>query len=141
MRTHRPGELRASDIGATVTLCGWVAHRRDHGGVVFVDLRDATGLVQVVVSPESPAFATAHHVRSEWVLQVEGVVRARPEGTVNPDLPTGEVEVAASAVVVLNESEPPPFPLDERTEVDEVLRLKYRYLDLRRVPMQHHLRA
>jgi aspartyl-tRNA synthetase len=97
--------------------------------------------VQVVVSPESPAFETAHHVRSEWVLQVEGVVRARPEGTVNLDLPTGEVEVAVSAVVVLNEAEPPPFPLDERTEVDEVLRLKYRYLDLRRTPMQHHLRA
>jgi aspartyl-tRNA synthetase len=141
MRTHRPGELRATDVGTTVTVCGWVAHRRDHGGVVFLDLRDATGLAQVVVSPESAAFETAHRVRPEWVLQVEGEVRERPEGTVNPDLPTGEVEVVAASVVVLNESEPPPFPLDDRTDVDEVLRLRHRYLDLRRVPMQHHLRA
>jgi aspartyl-tRNA synthetase len=141
MRTHRPGELRASDITTTVTLCGWVAHRRDHGGVVFLDLRDATGLVQVVVSPDSPAFEAAHRVRSEWVLQVEGAVRARPEGTVNPDLPTGEVEVVGEAVTVLNEAEPPPFPLDDRRDIDEVLRLRYRYLDLRRDPMQHHLRA
>jgi aspartyl-tRNA synthetase len=141
MRTHRPGELRASDIGATVTLCGWVAKRRDHGGVVFVDLRDASGVAQVVVSPESAAFDTAHRVRSEWVLQVSGPVRARPEGTVNTDLPTGEIEVAATSVVVLNEAEPPPFPLDDRTAVDEVLRLRHRYLDLRREPMQHHLRA
>src|SRR4051812_11711376 len=109
MRTHRPGELRASDIGTTVTLCGWVANRRDHGGVVFLDVRDATGLAQVVVSPDSPGFETAHRVRSEWVLQVEGDVRHRPAGTVNADLPTGEVEVAARSVVVLNESEPPPF--------------------------------
>jgi aspartyl-tRNA synthetase len=141
MRTHRPGELRASDIGATVTLCGWVARRRDHGGVVFLDLRDATGIVQVVVSPDSPAFETAHHVRSEWVLQVDGDVRARPEGTVNDELPTGGVEVAAQRVEVLNEAEPPPFPIDERTDVDEVLRLRYRYLDLRRESMQSHLRA
>jgi aspartyl-tRNA synthetase len=141
MRTHRPGELRATDVGCTVTLCGWVARRRDHGGVVFLDLRDATGIVQVVVSPESPAFETAHRVRSEWVLQVDGAVRARPDGTVNAELPTGEVEVAAVSVAVLNEAEPPPFPLDERTDVDEVLRLRYRYLDLRRTPMQHHLRA
>jgi aspartyl-tRNA synthetase len=141
MRTHRPGALRATDIGTTVTLCGWVARRRDHGGVVFLDLRDATGIVQVVVSPDSPAFETAHRVRSEWVLQVEGPVRARPEGTVNTDLATGEVEVAAESVVVLNEAEPPPFPLDERRDIDEVLRLRYRYLDLRREPMQQHLRA
>jgi aspartyl-tRNA synthetase len=141
MRTHRPGELRASDVGTTVTVCGWVARRRDHGGVVFLDLRDATGIVQVVVSPDSAAFDTAHRVRSEWVLQVEGEMRHRPEGTVNADLPTGEVEVAATSVVVLNEAEPPPFPLDDRTDVDEVLRLKHRYLDLRRVPMQEHLRA
>jgi aspartyl-tRNA synthetase len=141
MRTHQPGDLRASDIGSTVTLCGWVAHRRDHGGLVFLDLRDASGIAQVVVSPESGAFETAHRVRSEWVLQVEGEVRHRPEGTVNTDLPTGEVEVAVQALTVLNEAEPPPFPLDDRTDVDEVLRLKHRYLDLRRVPMQHHLRA
>src|SRR4051794_15211158 len=141
MRTHRPGELRRTDVGTTVTICGWVARRRDHGGVVFLDIRDATGIAQVVVSPESPAFETAHRVRAEWVLQVEGDVRERPEGTVNADLPTGEIEIAARAVIVLNEAEPPPFPLDDRTDVDEVLRLKHRYLDLRRVPMQHHLRA
>ncbi|MCU1427340.1 MAG: aspartyl-tRNA synthetase [Actinomycetia bacterium] len=141
MRTHRPGVLRAVDVGTTVTVCGWVAHRRDHGGVIFLDIRDATGLVQVVVSPGSPSFDTAHRVRSEWVLQVEGTVRPRPEGTVNSELPTGEVEVAADLVVVLNESEPPPFPLDDRRDIDEVLRLRHRYLDLRREPMQDHLRA
>src|SRR3954454_2959294 len=122
MRTDRPGELRASDVGRTVTLCGWVAHRRDHGGLVFLDLRDASGLAQVVVSPESGAFDTAHRVRSEWVLQVVGEVRDRPEGTVNPELPPGEVEVAAASVEVLNEADPPPFPLDDRADVDEVLR-------------------
>jgi aspartyl-tRNA synthetase len=141
MRTHRPGELRASDIGTSVTVCGWVARRRDHGGVVFLDLRDATGILQVVVSPDSPAFETVHHVRSEWVLQVEGEVRARRDGTTNEELPTGDIEVGAQRVEVLNESEPPPFPIDERTDVDEVLRLRYRYLDLRRASMQSHLRT
>jgi aspartyl-tRNA synthetase len=141
MRTHRAGDLRAEHVGAGVVVCGWVAHRRDHGGVVFLDVRDAAGLVQVVIDPEQPGCEAAHRVRNEWVLQVEGSVRPRPEGTVNPDLPTGEIEVAAAAVEVLNEAESPPFPLDDRADVDEVLRLRYRYLDLRRAPMQRNLRV
>jgi aspartyl-tRNA synthetase len=141
MRTHRAGDLRAEHIGGEVTLCGWVASRRDHGGVVFVDLRDVAGLVQVVLDPGAAGLAEAHRLRSEWVLQVGGRVRARPEGTVNPDLETGEVEVVAESLTVLNESEPPPFPLDDRVDVDEALRLRYRYLDLRRAPMQRNLRV
>jgi len=140
MRTHRAGDLRAEHIGAEVVVCGWVAHRRDHGGVVFLDVRDASRLVQLVVDPESPGCGDAHRVRNEWVLRVTGAVRPRPEGTVNADLPTGDVEVGAGAVEVLNESEPPPFPLDDRVDVDEVLRLRHRYLDLRRAPMQRNLR-
>ena len=141
MRTHRAGDLRAGDIGTAVTLCGWVAHRRDHGGVVFLDLRDVAGTVQVVVDPNSPGCEAAHRVRGEWVLQIRGPVRARPDGTVNPEMPTGEVEVAAESLEVLSESEPIPFPLDDRTDVDEVLRLRHRYLDLRRAPMQRNLRV
>ncbi len=140
MRTHRAGDLRAGDVGSSVVVCGWVAHRRDHGGKVFLDVRDVAGLVQVVVDPEEPGLEIAHRVRSEWVLRVEGDVCPRPEGTVNVDLPTGEVEIVARAIDVLNEAEPPPFPLDERTDVDEVVRLRYRYLDLRRAPMQRNLR-
>jgi len=143
MRTHRAGDLRAEHIGSEVVICGWVAHRRDHGGVVFLDVRDTSGLVQVVVDPEQAGCEAAHRVRNEWVLRVAGSVRPRPEGTVNPELPTGAVEVGATTVEVLNESEPPPFPLDDRVDVDEVLRLRYRYLDLRRAPMQRnmHLRS
>jgi aspartyl-tRNA synthetase len=140
MRTHRAGDVRAGDVGTEVTLCGWVAHRRDHGGVVFLDLRDVAGTLQVVVDPTTPGCEAAHRVRAEWVLRVRGTVRARPDGTVNADMPTGEVEVAASALDVLSESEPIPFPLDDRTDVDEVLRLRHRYLDLRRTPMQRNLR-
>jgi aspartyl-tRNA synthetase len=141
MRTHYAGTLRASDEGTDVALCGWVAHRRDHGGVVFIDLRDREGVVQVVLDPSAPGCADAHHLRSEWVIRVEGTVRPRPEGTVNPTLPTGEVEVAATGVEVLSPAEPPPFPLDDRVEVDEALRLKYRYLDLRRPVMAANLVA
>jgi aspartyl-tRNA synthetase len=141
MRTHRAGDLRSDHVGAEVAVCGWVAHRRDHGGVVFLDVRDTAGLVQVVVDPEQAGCEAAHRVRSEWVLRIEGSVRPRPEGTVNPELPTGEIEVAARSVDVLNEADPSPFPLDERTDIDEVLRLRYRYLDLRRAPMQRSLRA
>jgi aspartyl-tRNA synthetase len=140
MRTHRAGDLRIGDVGEKVTLCGWVAHRRDHGGVVFLDLRDVAGTMQVVVDPTTPGCEAAHRARAEWVLRIEGVVRARPEGTVNADMPTGAVEVAASSLEVLSESEPIPFPLDDRTDVDEVLRLRHRYLDLRRAPMQRNLR-
>jgi aspartyl-tRNA synthetase len=141
MRTHRAGDLRTEHAGENVVVCGWVAHRRDHGGVVFLDVRDAAGLVQVVVDPEQAGCDAAHRVRNEWVLRVEGAVRPRPDGTVNADLPTGAIEVAATAVEVLNEAEPPPFPLDERADIDEVLRLRHRYLDLRRVPMQRNLRV
>jgi aspartyl-tRNA synthetase len=140
MRTHRAGDLRAGDIGKDVVVCGWVAHRRDHGGKVFVDVRDAAGIVQVVIDPGAAGLDVAHRLRNEWVLRVEGEVGARPEGTVNDDLPTGKVEVVARTIEVLSEAEPPPFPLDDRTDVDEVLRLRHRYLDLRRVPMQRNLR-
>ena len=138
MRTTRCGEPRADDAGASVVVCGWVATRRDHGGVVFCDVRDATGLVQVVIDPGR--HAEAHRLRSESVVRIEGEVRARPDGTVNPELPTGEVEIDARSVEVLSESDPLPFPLDDRIDVDEALRLRYRYLDLRRVPMQRNLR-
>jgi aspartyl-tRNA synthetase len=141
MRTHGAGTVRAADTGSDVTLAGWVAARRDHGGVIFVDLRDSTGVVQVVVDPGQVDGADVHQVGREWVLQVTGPVRSRPDGTVNPDLPTGEVEVAAASVVVLNRAEPPPFPLSDRADdVDEVLRLRHRYLDLRRPSMQQNLR-
>jgi len=140
MRSHRAGDLRAGDAGESVVLCGWVAHRRDHGGKVFLDVRDVAGLVQVVVDPAAAGLEAAHRLRGEWVVRVIGDVQARPDGTVNDDLPTGAIEVVARELEVLSEAEPPPFPLDERTDVDEVLRLRHRYLDLRRVPMQRNLR-
>jgi aspartyl-tRNA synthetase len=139
MRTHYAGTLRASDEGTEVALCGWVAHRRDHGGVVFIDLRDREGIVQVVLDPGSPGTALAHSLRSEYVIRVEGTVRHRPEGMVNPKEATGEIEVGVTALQVLNEAEPPPFPLDDRVGVDETLRLKHRYLDLRRPRMTANL--
>jgi aspartyl-tRNA synthetase len=139
MRTHRCGDLRPEHIGEKVSVCGWVASRRDHGGVVFLDVRDAAGIVQVVVDPEAADGDDPHHLRSEYVIRADGEVRRRPEGTVNPDLATGEVEVAATRLEVLNASEPSPIPL-ERVEADEALRLKYRYLDLRRDRMQRNLR-
>ena len=141
MRSHRAGDLRAADIGGSVVVCGWVASRRDHGGKVFLDLRDVAGVVQVVVDPQSAGLEVAHRVRGEWVLRVVGDVSARPDGTVNDELPTGAVEVVAREIEVLNESEPSPFPLDDRVDVDEVLRLRHRYLDLRRAPMQRNLRV
>jgi aspartyl-tRNA synthetase len=140
MRTHRAGDLRADDVGESVVICGWVASRRDHGGKVFLDVRDVAGLVQVVVDPQVAGLEVAHRLRSEWVVKVVGDVGARPAGTVNDDLPTGAVEVNASVIEVLSEAEPPPFPLDDRVDVDEVLRLRHRYLDLRRAPMQRNLR-
>jgi aspartyl-tRNA synthetase len=141
MRTHETGALGTDDVGSSVVVCGWVANHRDHGGVLFIDVRDASGLVQVVIDPESPGGAGSHRLRSEYVVRITGDVRARPDGTVNPDLPTGAVEIAATAVEVLAESEPPPFPLDGRAaDVDEGLRLKHRYLDLRRPSLQRNLR-
>ena len=132
IRTHEAGLLRASDAGATVTLAGWVAKRRDLGGVAFIDLRDASGIVQVVVRDEILDASGAHALRNEYCISVTGVVEARPEGTVNPSLPTGEIEVAISDLKVLNPSAPLPFQIDERVNVGEEARLKYRYLDLRR---------
>ena len=140
MRTHRAGDLRPEHVGQVVELCGWVAARRDHGGVVFLDLRDVAGIVQVVVDPCALTGVDVHAVRAEYCVRVTGMVRARPEGTVNPDLVTGEVEVAAATLEVLNPSEPPPIPIDDRTTADEVLRLRYRYLDLRSARLQHNLR-
>ncbi len=140
MRTRMAGELRPSDEGTRVELCGWIASRRDHGGIVFLDLRDASGVVQVVVDPSVAGLEAGHRVRNEWVVRVVGDVRARPDGTVNPELTTGEIEVATEELQVLNEAEPPPFPVDERVEADEVLRLRYRYVDLRRDRMQRNLR-
>ncbi|HEY0118340.1 MAG TPA: aspartate--tRNA ligase [Cellulomonas sp.] len=138
LRTHTAGSLRAEHIGATVTLTGWVDRRRDHGGVAFVDLRDASGIAQVVIRDES----VAHALRSEFVLQVTGEVSRRPEGNENPHLPTGQIEVIASTVVVLNESAPLPFQVS--SAIDEVpgeeVRLRYRYLDLRRPAPAHALR-
>jgi aspartyl-tRNA synthetase len=139
MRTHYAGTLRASDIGAEVALCGWVAHHRDHGGVVFIDLRDREGIVQVVLDPAVPGCAEARRLRSEWVIRVEGTVRRRPEDAVNPSMATGEVEIGVTRLQILNEAEPPPFPLDERVEIDETLRLRHRYLDLRRPRMAANL--
>ncbi len=140
MRTHYCGKVSAADIDTLVTLCGWAHRRRDHGGVIFIDLRDREGTVQVVVDPASPqAFAIAEEVRSEYVLKVEGRVRRRPPGTENPNLPTGEVEVLAQALEVLNPSATPPFLLEDEN-LSENVRLTYRYLDLRRPVMQHHLR-
>ncbi len=127
-RTHDAGGLRAANVGQTVTLAGWVARRRDHGGVAFIDLREASGVVQVVIRDEE----VAHHLRAEYCIQVTGQVSARPEGNQNPNLPTGEVEVIASDVEVLSAAAPLPFPIDDHVEVGEEVRLTHRYLDLRR---------
>ncbi|MBV9233003.1 MAG: aspartate--tRNA ligase [Candidatus Eremiobacteraeota bacterium] len=134
------GALRPDAAGATVELCGWVNRRRDHGGLIFVDLRDRDGMTQVVFDPEHPCFATAEHLRNEDVLRVVGTVRRRPAGTVNLRLATGEVEVAAEALEILNRSQVPPFVVNSDDPVDENLRLEYRYLDLRRPRMQENLR-
>jgi len=131
LRTHEAGTLRAAHTGQTVTLSGWVAKRRDHGGVAFIDLRDGSGVVQVVARDEVLE-ASAHDLRSEYVVTVVGEVAAREERNVNPDLPTGEVEVVAREIEVLNPSAPLPFQVDERVAVGEEARLKHRYLDLRR---------
>ena len=137
IRTHEAGALRASQAGQQVTLAGWVAKRRDHGGVVFIDLRDASGVVQVVAREEN----VAHELRAEFCVLVAGEVRRRPAGNENPELPTGEVEVAAERIEILAESDPLPFPIDGHAELNEEVRLKYRYLDIRRAEMAAALRA
>jgi aspartyl-tRNA synthetase len=137
IRTHDAGTLRAAAAGQQVTLAGWVAHRRDHGGVVFIDLRDASGIVQVVLRQED----IAHDLRAEYCVLVTGTVQARPAGNENPELPTGAIEVAATDLEVLAESDPLPFPIESGAEISEEIRLKYRYLDIRRADMAAALRA
>jgi aspartyl-tRNA synthetase len=142
LRTHTCGELRASHVGERVTLAGWVHRRRDHGHLTFLDLRDRSGITQVVTNAEdaAEAHAAAEPARNEWVVQVEGTVRERPEGTANAELATGEIEVAVDRFTVLNESKVPPFYInEEQPGLDESLRLKYRYLDLRRPPLQQRI--
>ena len=137
IRSHEAGTLRASDEGQSVTLAGWVAHRRDHGGVVFIDLRDASGVVQIVFRQDD----VAHDLRAEFCILVSGVVRRRPAGNENPELATGEVEVAVGEIEVLAESDPLPFPIEGGGELNEEVRLRYRYLDIRRAEMSAALRA
>src|SRR5581483_8370734 len=140
-RTHRCGELRATDAGRRVILQGWVHRQRDHGGLIFIDLRDREGWTQVVFNPQiaPEAHQIASEVRPEYVIEVEGEVGLRPEGTVNPALPTGEIEVVASRIEVLNPSLPPPFSIADEGNVEEPLRLTFRYLDLRRPRMARNL--
>jgi aspartyl-tRNA synthetase len=142
MRTHGAGTLRDTHVGETVTVAGWVDTRRDHGGVAFLDLRDRSGIVQVVADPEqSDALEAAHRLRSEWVIRVTGQVRARPEGMVNPKLATGDVELAATSVEVLSQADTPPFPIEDDVDVSEELRLVHRYVDLRRPRMARNLQV
>lgn len=141
MRSHYCGQITADLLDKEVLLAGWVHRRRDHGGVIFIDLRDREGIVQVVVAPEQKeAFAKAETLRSEFVIQVNGKVRKRPSGTINPNLKTGEVEVLATELTILNRSDPLPFPIDEYHDVGEETRLHYRYLDIRRPEMLERLK-
>ncbi|MCI0864154.1 MAG: aspartate--tRNA ligase [Chloroflexi bacterium] len=141
LRSADCGALRKENAGDQVTLAGWVGRRRDHGGIIFIDLRERSGTVQVVFNPETAADATrvAEEVRGEWVVQVKGTVRRRPEGSENPAIDTGDVEVMATELTVLNRSLTPPFYIEEDADADESLRLRYRYLDLRRPPMLRNL--
>ncbi|MDO4850685.1 MAG: aspartate--tRNA ligase [Actinomycetota bacterium] len=134
MHTHTCGELRTDDIGADVVLTGWVDHRRDHGGLIFVDLRDRSGVTQCVFDPDNAgdAFVTGERIRPEWVVLVRGRVRKRPDETENPDMATGEIDVVVSDVEVLNQAKTPPFPIEDGIETDELTRLRWRYLDIRR---------
>jgi len=139
MRTHYCGEINQQHIDQTVSVCGWVNRRRDHGGVIFVDLRDKKGILQVVFDPDDEAmFGLAESLRNEFVLQVKGRVRIRPEGTINSEMPTGEVELLAQSLQVLNASDTPPFQLDD-DDVHDDIRLKYRYIDLRKPEMQFRM--
>ena len=141
MRSIYCGAVRATDIDKEVTLCGWVDRRRDHGGVIFIDLRDRDGIVQVVFDPDGKSnFELADKVRSEYVLQVKGIVRARSEATVNKNMSTGEIEIYGQSLEILNVAETPPFQMDAHTTVGEDVRLKHRYIDLRRNEMQRNLR-
>lgn len=141
MRSHYCGDLRKEHIGEDITLCGWVHRRRDHGGVIFLDVRDREGLAQVVFDPDrEESFALADSCRNEFVVEIKGTVRGRPEGTINSEMPTGEIEVLGKELVVLNKAKTPPFQLDEHQSVGEEVRLRHRYIDLRRPEMQEKLR-
>ncbi|MCD8200403.1 MAG: aspartate--tRNA ligase [Coriobacteriaceae bacterium] len=142
VHTHTCGQLTAKDIGSEVVLCGWVSKRRDHGGLIFVDLRDREGITQCVFDPDHAKdyFGLGERMRPEWVIEVEGFVRERPEDTANPNLPTGEVEVVVTACTILNESLTPPFPLEDEIDTDEAMRLRWRYLDMRRPEVADALR-
>ena len=137
MRSHMCGALSSSDVGEVVKVAGWVGKRRDHGGLIFIDVRDRTGIVQCTFDPDTAgaAFVTAEQVRPEWVVLLTGIVRRRPEGTINPNMPTGEVEVVIREATVLNRSETPPFEIEAGIDTDELTRLKWRYLDIRRPEM------
>jgi len=141
LKTHNCGELRLPDVGATVVLAGWLQRSRDHGGLIFLDLRDRSGVVQVTADPTvGQAFEIAGKTRSEYVLRVTGIVRERPDDTVNPDLATGEIEVLAQSIEILNPAKTPPIPLDDDGyKTDEIARLKYRYIDLRRERLQRNI--
>ena len=142
MRSHYCGDIRSSDVGEEVEIYGWVHRRRDHGGVIFLDFRDRTGILQVVFDPDTQeSFAVADSVRNEFVLRAKGRVRPRPEGTANAEMPTGEIEVLGLELTVLNAAKTPPFQLDEHSEAGEDVRLRYRYLDLRRPEMQQRMQT
>ncbi|MFP3913533.1 MAG: OB-fold nucleic acid binding domain-containing protein, partial [Actinomycetota bacterium] len=138
-RTHFTADLDASNVGEDVQVAGWVLRRRDHGGIAFLDIRDGQGIVQVVVDPAN--LPQVNELRMEYTVAVAGEVSPRPEGTVNPDLATGEIEIHARELDPLSPADPLPFMLDDRTEIEERLRLRYRYLDLRRPRMAENLRA
>ncbi len=141
MRSHYCGQLNESHIDQTISLCGWVHRRRDHGGVIFLDLRDRDGITQVVYDPDTvESFATAEQVRNEFVVRVQGRVRARPEGTENPEMPTGKIEVLGKELEILNAADTPPFQLDEHMAVHEDIRLRNRFIDLRRPEMLNRMR-
>jgi aspartyl-tRNA synthetase len=141
LKTQNCGELRLSDVGKTVILAGWLQRRRDHGGLIFLDLRDRSGLVQVTADPTvGEAYTTAERVRSEYVLRIQGTVRPRPEGMTNPNIESGEIEILAQSIEILNTAKTPPIPIDDDGyKTDEVTRLKYRYLDLRRARLQRNI--
>ena len=141
MRSHYCGEVNETLVGQTVTVAGWMHRRRDHGGVIFIDLRDREGLVQIVCNPEdADSFAVAEKVRSEYVLEISGVVQPRPAGSENAELKSGKIEVIAKSLQILNSAETPPFPLSEQADVSEDVRLRHRYIDLRRPEMLQKLR-
>ena len=140
MRSHYCGLVNEEHIGQEVVICGWVHRRRDHGGVIFLDMRDREGIAQIVFDPDTEeSFANAERVRSEYVLQIKGIVRARPEGTVNEDMATGKIEILGKELTILNAAATPPFPLDDYVDVGEEIRLKYRFMDLRRPEMLNKL--